>query len=189
MLNITPNEVESTGSSDAPKIEDGSYPAVISLIVDLGVQRQKKFDSKDKPDEACTDADYDEGHQLWYSFCLPTERYTLEGDDGPYERDQIVGKQYKMSRSDKSNLVIMYKALVKDGRTFGEMIGMPCLVNTGTTSGGKTKVVSVNPPMRGMAVGEPLVAPKIVTDEDYDNIDNIDLPDFLKDMINNRVKK
>ncbi len=193
MLNMTPNDVPATGSSSAPKIEDGVYPGLISMIVDLGVQKNKKFDSKDKPDEACTDADYDVGHMLWYSFCLPTERYEAEYEGETVERDQVIGKQYKVSKSDKSNLVKMYKAVVKDGRNFGEMLSMPVTITSGTTSGGKPRVDGVAGPMRGSSVGAPLREPILVTDADWEAIDNEadnapDIPDFLKDMIKNRVQ-
>lgn len=188
MLNMNPNDVPATSSSSAPVLEAGVYPGVISLIVDLGIQKNKKFDSQNKPDEQCTDADYDVGHFLWYSFALPTERYEAEYDDETVERDQIIGKQYKVSKSDKANLTIMYKAVVKDGRTFGEMVGMPVTVTSGITSGGKAKVVSIAGPMRGTNVADPIKPPMIVSDADWDNVDDLDIPDFLKEMIKNRVQ-
>ncbi len=189
MLNMTPSSMPSTGSSSAPVIETGVYPGVISLIADLGIQKNKKFDSKDKPDESCTDDDYDIGHQLWYSFTLPTERYLVEDADGEQvERDAVVGAQYKVSKSDKSNLIKMYKAVVKDGRTFGSMLGMAVTVTTGLTSGGKAKVVNVAGPMRGSQVAPPLREPLLVTEYDWVNVDDLEIPDFLKTMIKNRVE-
>ena len=189
MLNMTPNNIPSTGTSSTPVIETGVYPGVISMIVDLGIQKNKKFDSKDKPDEVCTNDDYDIAHQIWYSFTLPTERYTVEDSDGnEVERDAVVGTQYKVSKSDKANLIKMYKAVVKDGRTFGEMLGMPVTVTTGLTSGGKAKVANVAGPMRGTQVAPPLRDPMLVTEDDWDNVDDLDIPDFLKTMIKNRVE-
>jgi len=187
MLNVTPNEIPAEKST-TPVIESGTYHAIISLIVDLGMQKEKIFESKDKPDEACTEEDYKIGHQLWFSFTLPTERYEVEVDGEVFERDQVLGKQYKMSKSDKSNLIIMYKAVVKDGRNFGQMVGMPVTVTTGMTSGGNPKVMSVSSPMKGAVVAAPLVEPFIVDEGEWDNVDELKLPDFLKDMIKNRVQ-
>lgn len=189
MLNLNPNTTPSTGSgSSAPVLEAGTYPGVISLIVDLGVQKQKKFDSRMKSDDDCTEADYDTGHFLWYSYALPTERYESEYDGEVTQRDQVVGEQLRVSSSDKAKLVLRYKAIVKDGRSYGEMLGMPVTVTTGLTSGGKAKVMSVTAPMRGMAVGEPLRAPLLVTDADYDKLEDLELPPFIKEMIANRVQ-
>ena len=186
---MTPDTTPSTGSgSSTPVLEASTYPGIISLIVDLGVQKNKKFDSRAIPDEQCTDKDYDIAHFLWYSYTLPTERYESEYEGEISLRDQVVGEQLRVSSSDKAKLVQRYKAVVKDGRSYGEMLGMPVTVTTGLTSGGKAKVVGVSAPMRGMAVGEPLNPPLLVTDTDYDNVDNLQIPDFIKTMIKERMQ-
>ncbi len=189
MLNMNPTTTPSSGSgSSAPVLEASTYPGLISLIVDLGVQKNKKFDSRLKDDADCTEDDYDIAHFLWYSYTLPTERYESEYEGELSLRDQVVGEQLRVSSSDKAKLVIRYKAIVKDGRNYGDMLGMPVTVQTGLTSGGKAKVTGVSAPMRGMDVGQPLREPLLVTDEDWDNVDNLELPDFLKNMIKERVQ-
>jgi len=187
MLNMTPNEMPATNTSSAPTIEDGVYPAVISLIADLGVQKNKIYESRGKADDDCTPDDYDIGHQLWFSFSLPTERYTAEYEGEEVTRDPVLGKGFKVSKSDKSNLVKMYTAVVKDGRSFGEMLGMPVTVTTGTTSGGKPKVVSIAAAMRGTSVADPINDLVLVSEDDWDNVDDLAIPDFLKTMIKERV--
>lgn len=188
MLNMTPNDMPSSpSSSSAPTLEAGVYPGVISLIMDLGIQKDKKYDSRMKDDDICTDDDYNIGHQLWFSFCLPTERYEVEQDGEVVERDMLIGKKFLLSKSDKSNLIKMYRAVVKDGRTFGQMIGMPVTVTTGLTSGGKAKVVSIAGPMRGTSVGEPLDPPMLVDEDKWNEVDSLNIPEFLKEMIHNRL--
>ncbi len=187
MLNLSPNELP-MDKSTVEVVEAGVYPAVISLIVDLGIQKQKKFDSKDKPDDKCTQADWDVSRQIWYSFTLPTERFEVETDGEVVLRDQILGKMYKVSRSDKSNLMKMYKSVVKDGRSLGDMVGMPVTVTTGITSGGKARVDNVAPPMRGSSVDAPLNEPMVVSEAHWDTVDDLLLPEFIKEMIKNRVQ-
>lgn len=188
MLNLTPNEVPSTGTSSTPLLPAGVYPGVISLIADLGQQRDVKFDSQKKSADDLTDADYEQAHQLWFSFALPTERYEVEYDDETVLRDQVIGKMYKVSNSEKANLIKMYQAVVTDGRNFGEMIGMPVTVTTGMTSGNKPKVTGIAAPMRGMTVTDPVREPLLVTQNDWEGVDDLEIPEFIKDLIKNRVQ-
>ena len=184
-MNVKPNDLPKA-ASNSPKVEAGVYPGLISLICDLGIQKDKKYDSRGKSDDACTDEDYEIAHKVWFSFTLPTERYEVENNGNTEVRDQVIGVKYTLSNNEKSNLMKMYKAVVKDNRTFGQMLGMPVTVTVGMTNTGNPKVTGVAGPMRGTTVAEPLREPMLVDEGDWDNVDDLDLPEFLKDMIKAR---
>ena len=190
MLNVNINTMQvEAAPNTTPMLEPGTYPAVISMIVELGKQRRQKFETLGRKESELTDRDFTTAQYIWVSYTLPTERYTMISDEGEeYERDQVVGEQLKWSTHEKSNLVKRYTAICRDGRDFMDMIGMPVTVTTGLTSGGKPKVIGVSAPMKGTQVAAPLREPLMVQDNQWDQVDDIDMPEFIRKMIKERVK-
>ena len=178
MLNMKPEDLKT--NSDRPTLETGqTYPAMIDLIVDLGDQRSIKFGTKDE-EEVC--------REIWIGVCFPTEVFTVETDDGELELCQVLGKQVKIKAGDRANITKIHKAVCKSGETIQDMLGKPCSVVTGLTSGNNLKIDALNGPIRGSSVKLPANRElTLITEDDWDNIDDAKLPDFIKGIVKRRV--
>ena len=187
MLNYKPSDVPAA-KTDIPAMEEGTYPAVISMIVDLGQQRNLKFDSRKVPEADRTDKDYQVQHKLWFSFAFPTERFELENDEGEITtHDQIKGKALTVSTDSRATLQQLYSAICKKGETYGEMLGMPVSITYGKNQAGNLGIIGISGPMKGTKVDAPLKPLVIVGEDSYDNLDDVEIPEFLKTMIKERV--
>lgn len=180
MLNMRPEDVPSTSGNKAPEIDPGPYPAVITMIADLGVQRKKKFDAKSEDDTV-------DEHQIWISYAFPTETFTFEDDEGnEVEREQIKGRSYKVSSDSRANLQKVYSAICKNGETYADMLGKTCTVVWGPNQNGTPSIQSVAAPMKGTKV-EAKTNPILVTEDDYDNLEELGVPEFIRKIIASRV--
>ena len=182
MLNTKLTDMPSP-KSDRPKLERGSYPGIINLLIDLGEQRGLKFGQPDVP------ANYETKRKLWIGIIFPTESYEVTTDDGDtFERYQVLGKEVTLSNNEKAKLVEYHKALCKPDSPVSALAGAPCLVAVDMTSNGNPKVGSLNPPMKGTAIKMPKGQEiTVISEDDWDSIDDADLPPFLIDRVNKRV--
>ena len=188
-LSLTPSQVKSKSDS-VVRMEAGVYPAVISSIIDLGVQRNIKYDSRKKPESSLTNDDYTEKHELWFSFSFPTERYTVTNDEGEeFEFDPIRGGRFNMSNNKKSKLQKMYTAVVKDGRSYGDMLGMGCTCTFEVNDNGNISLSAVTQPMKGSKLENPLIEPFVVGQDNYDQMEDLGVPEFLQNLVNSRINQ
>ena len=162
---------------DLGRIEDGTYPARVVQIIDLGMQVQTDW----KTQEVKT---YDDGNtvikpEVYINFEFPTERITIKEEDKP----RWLGKQYILSAHEKAALTAMMKAVAPGSTNVADALTKPCSVTVGSTSNGNPKVTNVAPLMKGMAVPE-LENPATVFDFDNPDMDvwrSKSFPQWLKD--------
>ena len=53
-----------------------------------------------------------------------------------------------------SNLFKLRKSLLPNSKSLDEFLNLPCMINVGSTTGGKAKVMGVSKPMSGFEVPE-----------------------------------
>jgi hypothetical protein len=104
-----------------------------------------------------------------------------------------LSKDYTVSLSEKAALYKLLKAVDPDGkitskgRNVKAILGLPIMVEVGSTSTGNAKIVSVARPMKGMPIGE-LENPTTFFDLDYADkaiFDN--MPKWLQDKITSGI--
>ena len=149
-LNIAKATISPKSSTASGRVENGVYAARIVRVIDLGRQKQTDY----KTQEVKT---YDDGNpmikpEVWVDFEFPTERIEVNGEDRP----RWLGKSLVISAHEKSGLYQVMRAAGLDPKrgNVDDLIGKAVQVEVGTTSGGKAKIVSVSPLMKGMIVGE-----------------------------------
>lgn len=168
---------ESKQKKDLGRIEDGTFPARIVQIIDMGMQVQTDY----KTGEPKT---YDDGNtvikpEAYINFEFPTERIEVNGEDRP----RWAGKQYVISSHEKAALTAVMAAVAPGSNNVADALGKPCTVTIGSTSGGNAKVVNVTPIMKGMAVPE-LENPAVVFDFDDPDMSQWEkIPNWLQNKI------
>lgn len=133
------------GGTDFGRVEDGTYPARITQVVDFGVQPQTDWQTGEPTDSK---------PRVMVTWEFPTSRIELENDEGTTSLPRWCSKEYTVSKSDKSNLMKLIGALAPKARSLDELINLPCMVQVGSTSGGNAKILAVLPPMSGVDVAE-----------------------------------
>ena len=155
------------GGGASSRIGEGTFPARIVQIIDVGTQTDEWKGEKKHI------------NKLWITFELPTETIVVDGEEKP----RWLGSEFTKSTNEKARLTKVINACNKEASTFNDLLGKPLLVEVGTTSGGKDKWVGASQVPRGMGVAE--AENKLV----YFDIENPDtdilnsLPDFLVDKI------
>ena len=138
---------KNTSTSTFEPIEAGTYPAICSAIIDIGMQYNKAFDK--------------ESHKVIIIFELPDETYEADG----IIRSRTISGEYTLSLSDRSNLRKMLEAWrgkaftpeELEGFDLEKVLGLPCLVtviNETNLNTGKTysNIGSVSKVIKGMNV-------------------------------------
>lgn len=162
---------------DLGRIDDGTYPARVVQIIDLGMQVQTDWQTQEPKT-------YDDGNtvikpEAYVNFEFPTERITINEEDKP----RWCGKQYVISSHEKAALMGLMAATAPGSNNVADALTKPCTVTIGSTSGGNAKVTNVAPIMKGMTVPE-LENPAVVFDFDNPDMsvwDNI--PNWIKEKI------
>ncbi|MCI4435261.1 MAG: hypothetical protein JHC33_00425 [Ignisphaera sp.] len=159
------------------RIEDGTYVARIVQLIDLGMQ-EIEWEGEKKQQQ-----------KVFITFEFPTERVEVDGVDRP----RWLSKDYTVSLSEKAALYKLLKAVDPDGkitskgRNVKAILGLPIMIEVGSTSTGNAKIISVARPMKGMPVGE-LENPTTFFDLDYaDKVIFDKLPKWLQDKITNGI--
>lgn len=141
-MSLVLSEIKS-GGKDFGRVDEGTYPARIVQVVDFGIQPQTDWQTGEptasKP-------------RVMITWEFPTSRIELENDEGTQSLPRWLGKEFTLSNSPKSNLIKLVGALAPRATSLDELVNIPCMVQVGSTSGGKAKVVQVLPSMEGMDV-------------------------------------
>lgn len=148
-----------SGGKDFGRVEDGTYPARIAQVVDFGIQPQTDYKTGEPTDSV---------PRVMVTWEFPTSRIELENDEGTQSLPRWCGKEYTISKSEKSNLMKLVAALAPKARSLDELCNLPAMVQVGSTSGGNAKVTNVLPPMKGMDVA-PLEKDSVFFDFDHPN--------------------
>lgn len=129
------------GGKDFGRAEDGMYPARLVQAIELGMQEQTDWKTKEstgfKP-------------RVMLTFELPTERIEIEGETRP----RWYSKEYTLSDHELSGIHQVIRALDPVETNLSKLIGKACMIEIGTTSGGKPKITNVVSVVKGMEVAE-----------------------------------
>jgi len=161
-------------SSGGEALEAAAYPARAVSIIDIGNQ----------------DGPYGVKRQLIVQFELPTEQ--SEDDEGkPRARFLSYFVNVPESYGPKSKLFQLVEVMgLKKGETLADMLGKACSVDVGvyTKDGNdKNRINSVNKLSKGMDVAKPITTPLMVSEDDWDNVDDLGLQDWIVTLIKERV--
>lgn len=171
MLNGSVRDIPTGGT--APELEAMPYPARLISLVDIGKQ-DGKFGIK---------------HQYVATFELPTESY--EEEDTGETRTRILSAFYNVPKrySEKSDLVKFCAVMDKTpDDTYADYLGRACMVNV-EVNDGKPRIKGVTKLGKGMDVAEATKETTLVTDEAWGNLDNIDIPNWIKELIQEKRVK
>ena len=138
----------------ADRIEEGTYPARLISIIDLGNQPQTDWQSGDATDPK---------NRVLFTWELPTETLEHNNEDtGEMEhKPRRISKEYTLSNFEQSNLMKLIKSLATGEAitSLKQLLGQPCMVAIGSTINGKAKITSVMKTPKGMTVDECSVEP------------------------------
>jgi len=145
---------------DFGRLEEGTFSARLVQIIELGMQEQTDFTTGEstgyKP-------------RVLLTFEFPTERITITNKEGEEEDlPRWYGKEYTLSGHEKASLPRVIRSLGGD-MDLTEVLGSPCMIEIGSTSGDKAKILSITSPVKGMEVPE-LENPPVVFDLDSPDI-------------------
>ena len=164
--------VDDFKGSDIARIGEGSYPARIAQMLDLGKQEDEY-----KGETSVRD-------KLWITFELPTETITIDGKEKP----RWLSREFTKSFNERSLLTKVLNAAfdadeIPNVQSFKEFLGREMLIEVGTTSGGKDKWIGAMKLPKGMSVA-PLQNKGVYFDMDCPDMELLNsLPDFLQDKI------
>jgi len=153
-----------------PPIGQGTYPARIVQILDLGTQEDEYKGEKKL-------------HQkLWITFELPDEIINVKGEDKP----RWLSSEFTKSTNEKSRLYKVIQAVAPDAEDWTDLMDKGLLVQVGVTSGGKDKFIGAMPAPKGMEVN-PLVNPQKYFSMEGDGFD-ADLVEGLPNFLQEKIK-
>lgn len=180
MLNIKKAQ-QSKGKSYNYIPEEGSQLGVIVQVLDLGMQPQRAFQGKPKPDARTIRVTYE----------LVNEVHDFDGEDKPL----IVSEDFPFFSSEKSRCYQRLHAIdpgfKKTGGDWSKAAGMPVQVQivhrtVGEGDDAKTyaNIAGISPLMKGIPVPEETFNEVLVYSTDTPDQEVFDkLPDFLKERI------
>lgn len=176
------NFAETKKFNKAPRIEEGTYPARICRLIDLGVQKTE-WKGEEKT-----------AHKILLTFELPTEMIEVQDKEGnKVMKPRWISKDYTVSNHEKSALYAIIKAVdptgeaTKQGRHAKGLLGLPLMINVGSTETGNAKVIGASRLMKGMLVDD-LVNEPVYFDLDKPDTALFDtFPDWLKEKIKTGV--
>ncbi len=151
------------------RIPEGTYPARISIIADLGTQMEVPYQKTEAVEQK----------RIAICFEFPTETIEIDGEQQP----RWLTKEYTKSFGEKANLMKLVKALKPDAKTLNELSGIACAVSVGSTATGNAKVTTVSDVMKGIEVA-PLSKPGVVFDFENPDLDHFNsIPEFLQNKV------
>lgn len=175
-------------TKDYGRVEDGSYVARIVQIIDMGMQEETDYKTGEVKVYEDTGAPVIRP-KVWINFELPTETINIDGVDKP----RWYGREFTISSHEKAVLALLLKAAdpkgthTNKGTNVRGLLGLPVMVNIGSTASGKAKVTSVSAVPKGLAV-DPLSNPETFFDLDEKDVETFGtLPVWMQDKIKNGV--
>jgi hypothetical protein len=143
---------------DYGRHEDGTYPSRVVQVIDFGIQKQTDWKTGEETDPK---------PRLMVTFETPNEVIEIEDAEGNVrEMPRWIGREYTISTFEQAGLMKLIAALKPDAESFDEILNLPCMIQVGTTSGGKAKVTQVMAMPKGVPVGELANEPTFF---DFDN--------------------
>jgi hypothetical protein len=168
-------KLKASGSKkDFGQMQPECYPARLVQIIDLGVQAQTDYTTGEPKDSK---------NRAILTFEFPTERIEVREEDRP----RWLSREFTLSSHELAGIMQVVDALdskwdAKE-QPISDLLGKPCQITTGLTSGKKAKILSVSKVGKGMKVGE-LENPASFFDFDDPNIDLFKtFPQWIRDKI------
>ena len=183
-LNIKQAQAKKSNKT-SPVPEEGVQLGVVVNVVDLGVQPGGMYQGAPKPDE----------HQIRITYELPNDTHEFDGEQKPL----LISETFKFSGSELSKC---YKrlhgidpGLKITGGDLAKLVGLAVQVMIVHRVGkGKhegrvfANVAAVSPLMKGMKGPDETYNPQFFySPSSHDEESWSKLPDFLKEIINNRL--
>lgn len=164
-----------SGGSNIPPLEQDIYEAVCLWIIDMGTQVEEyKGEAKTK-------------HKCFMTFVVPSETVLIDGEKKP----RVVSREYPVSLHERATLRAHLEAW--RGRQFTDeelrgfdlrnVVGKPCRIQTGLTSGGNTKIVGILKPKEPAKIPEEMEAGTFVLDD----FDGGDLPEWIPNFVKDKI--
>lgn len=133
-----------TKKVDNGRLEDGNHLARIVSVIDLGLQEQTDWQTKEKVDPKKI---------VMITYETPDELITYKDKEGnEVTKPRWISKDYTLSMHEMAALRKLVDALKPDLNYIHELLNVPCMINIGSTATGNAKVVGVSKPMKGMEV-------------------------------------
>jgi hypothetical protein len=164
----------SSGKKDFGQMQPDNYPARLVQIIDLGMQAQVDYTTGEPKDSK---------NRAILTFEFPTERIEVREEDRP----RWLSREFTLSNHELAGIMQVVGALDSkwdaEEQSISDLLGKPCQITTGLTSGKKAKILSVSKIGKGMKVGE-LENPASFFDFDDPNIDLFKtFPQWIRDKI------
>ena len=173
MLNVKLKDMPVSAGSEP--LEASMYPARLVGLYDIG-DHSSQWGNK---------------RQMVAMFELPTE--ASEDEDGTI-RPRLLSTFYNLLPyfSAKAKVNELTDSLgLKQSETYADLLGRACQIDViAKTNDGKTvnRIASVSKLGKGMDVAEPMSTLTVVSEESWGNLDNIDMPDWIKEKIGERIQ-
>jgi len=177
-MSLELNQNANTERTEIPRLEDGTFPARIAMITDLGKQHDSMWNAKTKTSELMYYVVGEDGEieknadGFAKKTSVPTEKPVIVSkvaitvefptetvESGGEELPRWMTKEYNVTS--KGSLVKLVTSLKADATRVSDIAGLPCFVTVGSTSSGKAKVAAINPPMKRVPVPELKNAPVV----------------------------
>lgn len=186
-------------TTERKTLEDGTYPARVYSVIDLGTQQQKELVNGTWQPKIVRDYDTQEPvldkdgneqlvnrREINVSFEIPSELIEYEKDGEQVKFPFAVHKNYIVSLHEKAGLTKLAIASGLDVNSFdtNQLVGKTLLVTVGKTSGGKDKVTNTTALPKGMEVAEAVNAPKVFSLDEFDQAVFDSLPSWQQETIN-----
>ena len=172
-------------------IEAGNHLARCISIIDLGTQRELKFESDEEV----------QNQKIRIVWELPNETYTYEDKETKEEHTtcKTIGKEYKASLHEKANLRKTlaswrgrdFTAEELEGFELANIIDKPCMINITHTEKGDKKyanITAITPLAKGMTCPERVKDLIHYNIEDGKNDVYKNLPEFLRTKIDSAIE-
>lgn len=132
--------------TDFGRLEDGNHLARIVSVIDVGLQEQTDWQTKEKTDPKKI---------VMITFETPNETIVIEDKEGnKEEKPRWISKDYTLSFHEMAALHKLVNAIKPDIESLDELLNVPVMINVGSTVTGNAKIVGVSKPMKGMEVPE-----------------------------------
>lgn len=159
-MSLNLNEMPEGNGDSLGRVEEGTHPARIGAIIELGVQPQT---------DHITGAPKKPQPRVMFSYVFPDQVVEYEDKETGEKKSFVrnIFKEYTVSRFEQAALMKLLTGLgKKDIQSLNELLDYPVMVSVGTTSGGKAKIAAAMPLIAGMEVS-PLPYDPISFDFDH----------------------
>ena len=149
-------ELLSSGGLQLPNIDKGTHQGCIVDVIDLGKQALTEVVNGANQPKVKNGVQLF-GARVLIGVELVNEQFVMEATEDKPEKTifRKLYREYSLSKADSANLMKLLKELKPTAKSVAELAGLPCMVGVGETSGGRNKITSLIPLMKGMTPKEP----------------------------------